>query len=106
MTDDSTYTDVLSNACVLKTGGAKLIGMTNKPHAIYDYCIPVPYVQEPLLPSVEVIPLQNLGYHLILHNNAYSDYGATWPNVYCCKVRYLATWNVSLGKVGEKQELR
>jgi glutamine---fructose-6-phosphate transaminase (isomerizing) len=72
--DDSTYIDTLSNAHVVKSRGARLIGITNKPHAIYDYCIPIPYVKESLLPMLEVIPLQILAYHLALHNNANPDY--------------------------------
>ena len=72
--DDSTYVDTLSNAHVVKSRGARLIGITNKPHPIYDYCIPVPYVKDSLLPMLEVIPLQILAYHLALHNNANPDY--------------------------------
>ena len=62
------------NAHVVKSRGARLIGITNKPHTIYDYCIPIPYVKESLLPMLEVIPLQILAYHLALHNNANPDY--------------------------------
>jgi len=72
--DDSTYTDTLSNAHVVKSRGAKLIGITNKPNPIYDYCIPIPPIRESLLPLLEVIPLQILAYHLALYNNANPDY--------------------------------
>ncbi|HEY7111197.1 MAG TPA: glutamine--fructose-6-phosphate transaminase (isomerizing) [Nitrososphaeraceae archaeon] len=72
--DDSTYTDTLSNAYVVKSRGAKLIGITNKPNPIYDYCIPIPPIRESLLPLLEVIPLQILAYHLALYNNANPDY--------------------------------
>ena len=72
--DDSTYTDTLSNAHVVKSRGAKLIGITNKPNPIYDYCIPIPPIRESLLPLLEVIPLQFLAYHLALYNNANPDY--------------------------------
>jgi glutamine---fructose-6-phosphate transaminase (isomerizing) len=72
--DDSTYTDTLSNAHVVKSRGAKLIGITNKPNPIYDYCIPLPHIRESLLPLLEVIPLQILAYHLALYNNANPDY--------------------------------
>src|SRR4029079_9681891 len=36
---DSTYVDTLSNANVIKSRGAKLIGISNKQDPIYDYCI-------------------------------------------------------------------
>ena len=71
---DSTYVDTLSNASVIKSRGAKLIGISNKQDPIYDYCISIPYVKESLLPLVEVIPLQMLAYHLALYNNADPDY--------------------------------
>ena len=71
---DSTYVDTLSNANVIKSRGAKIIGITNKQDPIYDYCIPIPHVKESLLPLVEVIPLQMLAYHLALYNNADPDY--------------------------------
>ena len=71
---DSTYVDTLSNANVIKSRGAKLIGISNKQDPIYDYCISIPYVKESLLPLVEVIPLQMLAYHLALYNNADPDY--------------------------------
>ncbi len=71
---DSTYVDTLSNANVIKSRGAKLIGISNKQDPIYDYCISIPYVKESLLPLVVVIPLQILVYHLALYNNADPDY--------------------------------
>ena len=71
---DSTYVDTLSNANVIKSRGAKLIGITNRQDPIYDYCISIPYVKESLLPLVEVIPLQMLAFHLALYNNADPDY--------------------------------
>jgi glucosamine--fructose-6-phosphate aminotransferase (isomerizing) len=72
--NDSTYTDTLSNAHVVKSRGAKLIGITDRPNPLYDYCIPLPHIRESLLPLLEVIPLQILAYHLALYNNANPDY--------------------------------
>jgi glutamine---fructose-6-phosphate transaminase (isomerizing) len=72
--EDSTYTDTLSNAHVVKSRGARLIGISNKYNPIYDYHILVPTVREPLFPLLEVIPLQQLAYHLALYNNANPDY--------------------------------
>ncbi len=71
---DSTYVDTLSNAHVIKSRGAKIIGVTDKEDQIYDYCIPLPSIRESLIPFLEVIPLQMLAYHLALYNNVDPDY--------------------------------
>lgn len=71
---DSTYTDTLSNAHVVKSRGARLIGISNMYNSIYDYQILIPSIGEPLFPLLEVIPLQQLAYHLALSNNANPDY--------------------------------
>jgi glutamine---fructose-6-phosphate transaminase (isomerizing) len=71
---DSTYVDTLSNAHVIKSRGAKIIGVTDKEAQIYDYCIPLPSIRESLIPFLEVIPLQMLAYHLALYNNVDPDY--------------------------------
>jgi glutamine---fructose-6-phosphate transaminase (isomerizing) len=71
---DSTYTDTLSNANVVKSRGAKLIGISNKADPIYDYHITIPSIRESLFPLLEVIPLQLLAYHLALNNNVNPDY--------------------------------
>lgn len=72
--DDSTYVDTFSNAHIIKSRGAKIIGISNKDDQIYDYCIRIPPIRESLLPFLEVIPLQMLAYHLALYNNADPDY--------------------------------
>jgi glutamine---fructose-6-phosphate transaminase (isomerizing) len=71
---DSTYADTLSNARVVKTSGARLVGISDKYNHIYDYHISIPSIGEPLFPLLEVIPLQLLAYHLALYNNANPDY--------------------------------
>jgi glucosamine--fructose-6-phosphate aminotransferase (isomerizing) len=72
--NDSTYTDTVSNAHVLKSRGAKVISISSKGDPIYDYCITIPYIRESLLPLVEIIPLQILAYYLALYNNIDPDY--------------------------------
>lgn len=71
---DSTYTDTLSDAHVVKSRGARLVGISNMYDSIYDYNILMPSIREPLFPLLEVIPLQLLAYHLALCNNADPDY--------------------------------
>jgi glutamine---fructose-6-phosphate transaminase (isomerizing) len=71
---DSTYADTMANAHVIKSRGAKIIGVTDKEDQIYDYCIRLPAISEPLIPFLEIIPLQMLAYHLALYNNADPDY--------------------------------
>jgi glucosamine--fructose-6-phosphate aminotransferase (isomerizing) len=72
--NDSTYTDTVSNASVLKSRGAKVISITSKCDPTYDYCIAIPAIRESLLPFVEIIPLQLLAYFLALYNNIDPDY--------------------------------
>jgi glucosamine--fructose-6-phosphate aminotransferase (isomerizing) len=72
--NDSTYTDTVSNASVLKSRGAKVISITSKCDPTYDYCITIPVLRESLLPFVEIIPLQLLAYFLALYNNIDPDY--------------------------------
>lgn len=71
---DSTYSDTLSNSHVIKSRGAKLIGITNQNNPIYDHNIIIPKLRDPLMPLIEVIPLQIIAYHLALFNNANPDY--------------------------------
>lgn len=72
--NDSTYVDTCSNVHVIKSRGAKIIGISNKDDPIYDYSIIIPNIHESLLPFLEIIPLQFLAYHLSLYNNANPDY--------------------------------
>jgi glucosamine--fructose-6-phosphate aminotransferase (isomerizing) len=72
--NDSTYVDTYSNVHVIKSRGAKIIGISNCADPIYDYSIIIPQIRESLLPFLELIPLQLLAYHLALYNNADPDY--------------------------------
>lgn len=71
---DSTYTDMASNAHVLKSRGAKVISISSNDDLAYDYCINIPIIRESLLPFVEIVPLQLLAYFLALYNNIDPDY--------------------------------
>lgn len=75
--NDSTYIDTVSNAHVIKSRGAKLIGISDKDKdddKLYDHFIKIPSVSEQLLPLIEIIPLQMLAYYLALSNNIDPDY--------------------------------
>ena len=72
--NDSTYGDTLSNIHTIKSRGAKIVGISNKKDALYDYHITIPTINESLYPLIEVIPLQLLAYHLSICNNANPDY--------------------------------
>lgn len=72
--DDSTYGDTLSNIHTIKSRGAKIVGISNKKHEIYDYQLTIPTISESLYPLIEVIPLQLLAYYLSICNNANPDY--------------------------------
>lgn len=72
--NDSTYGDTLSNIHTIKSRGAKIVGISNKKDALYDYQITIPTINESLYPLIEVIPLQLLAYHLSICNNGNPDY--------------------------------
>ena len=72
--NDSTYGDTLSNIHTIKSRGARIIGISNKKDALYDYQISIPTINESLYPLIEVIPLQLLAYHLSICNNGNPDY--------------------------------
>ena len=72
--NDSTYGDTLSNIHTIKSRGAKIVGISNKKDALYDYQISIPTINESLYPLIEVIPLQLLAYHLSICNNGNPDY--------------------------------
>jgi glucosamine--fructose-6-phosphate aminotransferase (isomerizing) len=71
---DSTYGDTLSNIHTIKSRGAKIVGISNKKDALYDYQITIPTIDESLYPLIEVIPLQLLAYYLSICNNGNPDY--------------------------------
>lgn len=72
--EDETYEDTFAWTHEVKSRGAKIIGLSNKPCDMYDYWIPLPKVSAPLYPLVEVVPLQLLSYHLALERNANPDF--------------------------------
>jgi glutamine---fructose-6-phosphate transaminase (isomerizing) len=72
--DDETYEDTFAWTHEVKSRGAKIIGLSNKPCDMYDYWVPLPTVSAPLYPLVEIAPLQLLAYHLALERNADPDF--------------------------------
>jgi glutamine---fructose-6-phosphate transaminase (isomerizing) len=71
---DETYDDTFAWTHEVKSRGAKIIGLSNRPCDIYDYWVPLPTVSAPLYPLVEIVPLQLLAYHLALERNADPDF--------------------------------
>jgi glutamine---fructose-6-phosphate transaminase (isomerizing) len=73
--EDRTYGDNIVSAREIKTRGATIIGISNKPNDAYDIFLPIPYMKTSILyPIVEVLPLQILAYYLALMKNIDPDY--------------------------------
>ena len=72
--DDETYEDTFAWTHEVKSRGAKIIGLSNRPCDMYDYWVPLPTVSASLYPLVEIAPLQLLAYHLALERNADPDF--------------------------------
>jgi len=72
--NDSTYVDTLASAHQIKARGAKIIGISDKPHEVYDYWIEIPTINEALFPLIEIIPIQLLAYYAALEKDTDPDY--------------------------------
>ena len=72
--DDNSHVDNLSTINEIKSRNAKVICISNKPNANYDYWIPIPTVDPALYPLVEIIPLQLIAYYLALEKGIDPDY--------------------------------
>jgi len=72
--NDSTYVDTLSGAHEIKSRGAKIIGISDKPNDVYDYWIEIPSIDEALYPLIEIIPIQLLAYYAALEKDTDPDY--------------------------------
>ena len=72
--NDSTYADTLASAHEIKARGAKIIGISDVPNAVYDYWIEIPTIDESLLPLIEIIPIQLLAYYSALEKDTDPDY--------------------------------
>ena len=73
--EDNTYQDNLSNIQEVKARGAKIIGLSNKHHDLYDHWIKIPHLEPSILyPLIEIIPFQLLAYHTSLEIGADPDY--------------------------------
>jgi glucosamine--fructose-6-phosphate aminotransferase (isomerizing) len=72
--DDDSYVDNISTVNEIKSRNAKVICISNKPDANYDYWIPIPTVDPALYPLVEIISLQLIAYYLALEKGIDPDY--------------------------------
>jgi glucosamine--fructose-6-phosphate aminotransferase (isomerizing) len=73
--DDRTHCDNIVSAREIKTRGAMIIGISNKPNEAYDIFLKLPFIGESILyPIIEVLPLQILAYYLALIKNIDPDY--------------------------------
>ncbi len=61
---DRTYDAILSNATEIKARGGMIIGVSSKPHPVFDEWIEVRETGSPLI--AQVIPLQLLAYYLAI----------------------------------------
>jgi glutamine---fructose-6-phosphate transaminase (isomerizing) len=73
--DDKTHGDNIVSAREIKTRGATIIGISNKPDEAYDIHLKLPFIRDSILyPIIEVLPLQILAYYLALIKNIDPDY--------------------------------
>lgn len=72
--NDSTYVDTLSSASQIKSRGAKIIGISDKPNELYDYWIEIPSVDETLFPLIEIVPIQLISYYSAIEKDTDPDY--------------------------------
>ncbi|MDH3502558.1 MAG: glutamine--fructose-6-phosphate transaminase (isomerizing) [Nitrosopumilus sp.] len=72
--DDDSYVDNASSIHEIKSRNAKVIGISNKPDANYDYWIEIPTIRTDLYPLIEIIPLQLIAYYLALERGIDPDY--------------------------------
>jgi glucosamine--fructose-6-phosphate aminotransferase (isomerizing) len=71
---DETYTETLSNAEEIKARGGFIVGVSDVPNQVYDAWVPFSAAPPPLLPLVEVIPLQLLAYYCAVDRRQNPDY--------------------------------
>jgi glucosamine--fructose-6-phosphate aminotransferase (isomerizing) len=70
-----THSDNLDSAHEIKTRGATIIGISNKPDQAYDIFLSIPSIRWNIFyPIIEVLPLQLLAYHLALIKSIDPDY--------------------------------
>ncbi|MDJ0275055.1 MAG: glutamine--fructose-6-phosphate transaminase (isomerizing) [Aigarchaeota archaeon] len=71
---DDTHTDTLSNCQELKARGARLIGISDRHHSVYDFFVRIPRTGSKYASVLlEVIPLQLLAYYMALERGAEID---------------------------------
>lgn len=69
---DVTHLHMLNSASQIKSRKAKIIGISNKNHQLYDYWLKIPNTN--YFPFVEIIPIQLLAYYLAIEKKTDPDY--------------------------------
>ena len=73
--EDNTYQNNISNIQEVKARGAKIIGISNKSHDLYDHWIKIPSTESVIhYPIIETIPFQLLAYYMSLERGEDPDY--------------------------------
>jgi len=73
--EENTYQNNLLNIQEVKARGAKIIGISNKDHEIYDHWIKIPTLEQDIMyPIIETVPFQLLAYHMSLERGEDPDY--------------------------------
>jgi len=65
---------MISSLSEIKSRGAKIIGISNKPNQMYDYWIEIPTIHPDFYPLIEIVPLQLISYYLALERGIDPDY--------------------------------
>lgn len=64
--DDYTFEDTIHNVEEAKARGARIFGVSDRCHPVFDECFRIPKVEEMLYPFVTILPLQELAYFTAL----------------------------------------
>ena len=73
--EDNTHQNNISNIQEVKARGAKIIGISNKHHDLYDHWIKIPTTESAIhYPIIETIPFQLLAYYMSLERGEDPDY--------------------------------
>lgn len=71
---DETYNETIITGKQIKSRGAKIIGISDVAHEMYDYWLRMPAVDPIQYPLVEIIPIQLLAYYIAVAKDTDPDY--------------------------------
>ena len=71
---DDTYSDMLNGISQVHARGAKIVGISQKNHELFDFWIKIPKCDELVLPLLEVIISQLISYHMATSLNYDPDH--------------------------------